>query len=193
MRMGRCVKTDFGFVGCYADVMPKAERRCSARRRCTISVPDAIFDGMRPCNDDLKSYFEARFKCISGKYIIITPYAHHVVLIDLQFYCKANTLFRHPSMKTANSHVTSLRRGFHRFIYRWILPTKGQRSDVDMGASSVSSLPPDNKYDRSQNNDQIFFRIFWAVYFTYNIVNTFITSVIKNIFKYVKIVKVLLK
>ena len=67
MSLGRCVKTDFGFVGCYADVLAVSERRCSGRQKCEIRIPDVMFDDSRPCNEDLKSYFEARYKCISGR------------------------------------------------------------------------------------------------------------------------------
>ena len=69
MHLGRCVRTDFGFVGCYTDVMELVERRCSGRRRCEIRIPDPIFDDTRPCNEDLKSYFETSYRCVKGKTI----------------------------------------------------------------------------------------------------------------------------
>lgn len=68
MSKGRCVKTDFGFVGCRTDVISLATARCSGRSTCSIGVPDAMFDNTRPCNDDLKSYFEADYRCIPGNY-----------------------------------------------------------------------------------------------------------------------------
>ena len=66
MRLGRCVKTDFGFVGCSEDVLPVADGRCSGRRSCVIRVPDPIFENTRPCNEEFKSYLEAHYDCIPG-------------------------------------------------------------------------------------------------------------------------------
>jgi len=66
MRKGNCVRTDFGFVGCYADVIDHVHGRCSGRGSCSIRVPDATLDRTKPCNEDLKSYFDANFTCIEG-------------------------------------------------------------------------------------------------------------------------------
>jgi len=72
MRLGRCVKTDFGFVGCYTNVLDLATARCSGKRRCRIGVPDVMFDDTRPCNEDLKSYLEASYRCLKGNCSIIS-------------------------------------------------------------------------------------------------------------------------
>ena len=74
MQYGRCIRRDYGYVGCYADVRALADGRCcvthrgvapgrdaraladgrcSGRRSCRISVPDQLFDGTTPCPDDL--------------------------------------------------------------------------------------------------------------------------------------------
>jgi hypothetical protein len=66
MKMGRCVKHDYGYVGCFADVIELADERCSGRQRCVITIPDAIFSETQPCPDDLKPYFEAGYNCIAG-------------------------------------------------------------------------------------------------------------------------------
>ena len=66
MRLSRCVKQDYGHVGCAADVIELADMRCSARRRCTIRVPDALLATTKPCPDDLKPYLEARYICVRG-------------------------------------------------------------------------------------------------------------------------------
>jgi len=67
MTVGRCVKTDFGFVGCYVDVMAELHERCSGRAYCSVGVPDTQLDNTDPCHVDLKSYLQASYVCISGE------------------------------------------------------------------------------------------------------------------------------
>ena len=75
MRMGSCVKQSYDTVGCAADVMKYSDSRCSGRRSCTIKVPDIPSQGIRPCPDDLTSYFEASYTCIPGNHfrVLFTP------------------------------------------------------------------------------------------------------------------------
>jgi len=67
MRLSRCVRHDYGHVGCASDVIDLVDTRCSARRRCSIRVPDALLATTKPCPDDLKPYLEARYICVKGK------------------------------------------------------------------------------------------------------------------------------
>ena len=67
MTVGRCVKTDFGNVNCFADVITHAHESCSGRPSCSIRVPDAALDEYSPCNQDLKSYLEITYICIKGE------------------------------------------------------------------------------------------------------------------------------
>ena len=67
MRIGRCVRTDFGFVGCYADVIDIVAMRCSGRRQCSIRVPDPLFEKTTGCNAEFKSYFEVSYACVPGQ------------------------------------------------------------------------------------------------------------------------------
>ena len=66
MQYGRCIRRDYGYVGCYADVRALADSRCSGRRSCRISVPDMLFDGTTPCPEDLKLYLMAGYTCVKG-------------------------------------------------------------------------------------------------------------------------------
>ena len=63
MKLGRCVKNDLGYVGCYTDVMDVADSMCSGRQECVINTPNPTFDRLKPCLEDLKSYFEAGYWC----------------------------------------------------------------------------------------------------------------------------------
>lgn len=69
MRLGRCVEIALGHVGCSADVLAMADRRCSGKRTCSIRVPDAEFESTRPCLKELKTYLEASFQCVPGNFI----------------------------------------------------------------------------------------------------------------------------
>ena len=68
----RCVKKDYGAIGCAVDVLSFADSRCSARSRCTITVADFSLRGIRPCPQDLTSYFEAAYRCVPGKWKVHT-------------------------------------------------------------------------------------------------------------------------
>ena len=72
MRIGRCVRTDFGFVGCQADVLHVTDSRCSGRRRCSVRVADSLFEQttVSGCNAELKFYLEASYDCVPGEYLV---------------------------------------------------------------------------------------------------------------------------
>jgi len=69
MSISRCVKQDFGFVGCSVDVLPVLDTHCSGRRACSVRVLDDNFDNVKPCHDDLKSYLEVSYRCIKGDFL----------------------------------------------------------------------------------------------------------------------------
>jgi hypothetical protein len=64
MALGKCVRMDFGFVGCHVDVIAYAHERCSGRRSCSILVRDATLYGMNACSRDLKNYLSVSYKCV---------------------------------------------------------------------------------------------------------------------------------
>ncbi len=66
MRVGRCVKLDYGHVGCAADVLDIADAACSGRRQCIMPIPDTQLAATKPCPDDLKPYFEITYRCVKG-------------------------------------------------------------------------------------------------------------------------------
>jgi len=68
MRIGRCVEDALGFLGCSSNVLSLADRKCSGRQSCTISIPDKDFDSTRPCNKEVKVYLEASYVCKRGIY-----------------------------------------------------------------------------------------------------------------------------
>jgi hypothetical protein len=66
LRIGRCVNSDYGSLGCSADVMDIMATQCTGRRECTVSVP-MLRAVVQPCPEDLTSYLEVAFDCVRGK------------------------------------------------------------------------------------------------------------------------------
>jgi len=68
MRYGRCVREDHGSLGCYADVLPQLDARCSGRRSCSVRVPDASLHDAQSCPKELMPYLETSYICVTGMY-----------------------------------------------------------------------------------------------------------------------------
>jgi len=66
MRLGRCVLRDYGYVGCFADVVAHMDVICSGRRTCSIRIPDAMLDRANPCPKDFKTYLLISYDCVPG-------------------------------------------------------------------------------------------------------------------------------
>ena len=69
MRIAECLTTNYGMLGCTADIMYVLDRLCSGRRRCSVPVRDLMVSGdTKPCSKDLRSYLEAQYTCVpTGK------------------------------------------------------------------------------------------------------------------------------
>ena len=75
-RLGRCIKAkvsgqDPQSIGCFSDVMALADARCSGKFQCEIRIPDPELDSQNSCNDELRVYLEASYKCASGMTLLI--------------------------------------------------------------------------------------------------------------------------
>ena len=68
MAYGRCVKRDYGYVGCFKDVLHLADARCSGTHQCNITIPDKAFDRAiaKTCPEDLRRYLRASYTCRKG-------------------------------------------------------------------------------------------------------------------------------
>ena len=67
MRLGRCVLRDYGYVGCFADVVTHIDAVCSGRRACSVRIPDAVLDRANPCPKDFKTYLLVSYDCVPGR------------------------------------------------------------------------------------------------------------------------------
>ena len=86
MKMGDCIKTDFGYMGCSVDVLADINALCSGTRGCVVPVPNAAFDEAKPCHAELHSYLEVDYHCANGMVYFINIYLDFELYI-LQFYC----------------------------------------------------------------------------------------------------------
>lgn len=68
MRLGLCVEADLGYIGCHKNVLTLADRWCSGKRSCEISIPNGDLDKTKPCFKELKTYLEASYKCVKGNF-----------------------------------------------------------------------------------------------------------------------------
>ena len=66
MKLGRCVLHDYGYVGCYANVLSHMDALCSGRRTCSVHIPHPLLDRVNPCPRDFKTYLEVRYECVPG-------------------------------------------------------------------------------------------------------------------------------
>jgi len=71
MRLGRCVLRDYGYVGCFADVVRHMDVICSGRRTCSVRIPDAMLDRANPCPKDFKTYLLISYDCVPGLQLFV--------------------------------------------------------------------------------------------------------------------------
>lgn len=67
MKIGRCAQTDYGYIGCNADVLEHMDSICSGRRTCSLRIPDQILDKAKSaskCPREFKTYLNASYKCV---------------------------------------------------------------------------------------------------------------------------------
>ena len=73
MKIGRCVKEDFGYIGCGKNVTNQLHSLCSGRRECEFPV--TLLHGNHHCSNDLTAYLVADLDCVKGKF------TNHIILL----------------------------------------------------------------------------------------------------------------
>ncbi|KAK2171620.1 hypothetical protein NP493_1050g01019 [Ridgeia piscesae] len=64
----RCIRKNYGFVGCGSSVIGIADHFCSGRRSCEIPIPNSLVEDVKTaCPEDFKSYLEAGYRCTDGE------------------------------------------------------------------------------------------------------------------------------
>ena len=67
MRSGRCIQMKYGQPGCRADVISRLDAHCSGRPACSFPVARLLQASISPCDDELKSYLYASYRCVTGE------------------------------------------------------------------------------------------------------------------------------
>ena len=150
MRIGRCVRVDFGFVGCYADVVDVLDRHCSGRQQCQLRIPDPEMDERRPCLSDLTRYLEASYRCIPGQpahpspsqfsfsHFVGDPYTYRCSCsISLQTNSPSMNAKPHSSYIIAFFIAATYLDGRHCF---WLLPPPERYNVLPISVSVFPSL-----------------------------------------------------
>jgi hypothetical protein len=83
MRMGHCVRKDYGGVlGCQADVLPVVHSFCSGKRVCEFPISD--LHSTKPCPTELLSYLAASYDCVPGESVyVIMLYETSVLKLNI--------------------------------------------------------------------------------------------------------------
>jgi len=68
MNLSKCVRENFGYIGCSNDVIDIVDSHCSGRRTCSLRVLDENFMNMKPCHEDLKLYLSVQYSCVEGTF-----------------------------------------------------------------------------------------------------------------------------
>jgi len=69
MRLGRCVRGDYGFLGCDQDELELMDSLCSGAASCRFRVFDSGLGRNSRCPADIASYLEASYYCHPGTFI----------------------------------------------------------------------------------------------------------------------------
>ena len=82
LRLGRCVATDYGSLGCLSDVTELLDSMCSGRRQCNVDVA-SLRNVVQPCPSDLTSYLDASFRCVPGTANYFSPSCIASIVTDV--------------------------------------------------------------------------------------------------------------
>ena len=75
MEIGRCVKNDYGHLGCHNDALQSFDAACSGHRSCDFAVStDLRRDVSGACGPAIFGYVEASYNCREG----ISQLNHHL-------------------------------------------------------------------------------------------------------------------
>ena len=90
MSLGKCVREDLGYIGCYVDVTDLVSKRCSGRNECRLEVTDNEFEGRQPCPDDSKSYLQIEYTCMERKFwlhLILLWKVSEIMVLAFTIFC----------------------------------------------------------------------------------------------------------
>ena len=68
MSLGRCIKQNFGYMGCTADVLPIMDGFCSGRHTCSVNANDRSLVSAKAgvCPTDVAGYLAPSYTCVKS-------------------------------------------------------------------------------------------------------------------------------
>lgn len=66
MRLGQCVDENFGYLGCWADVLSEMDQQCSGKQSCEVSIIGIKAQTNCSMPKSLSKYLEAAYVCKRG-------------------------------------------------------------------------------------------------------------------------------
>ena len=79
MKVGECVKRDYGYLGCAENQLQAVDKRCSGHQECSVSIPDHEMTAAIPCIQDLSPYLEAQYLCQAGNLLYFGQIAQSII------------------------------------------------------------------------------------------------------------------
>ncbi|OAF68792.1 hypothetical protein A3Q56_03460 [Intoshia linei] len=76
MKVGRCVRYNFGNIGCFKNVVSQLDSLCSMKNFCSFSTADQILIDTKPCPIDFTPYLYVEYLCISVKKLMTCSNIH---------------------------------------------------------------------------------------------------------------------
>ena len=69
MAIGKCIKQNYGHIGCKANVLSIMDGFCSGRQSCSVKpTHDILIDAkLKVCPSDVAAYLEAEHTCMKGR------------------------------------------------------------------------------------------------------------------------------
>ena len=80
MKLGGCVKHDFGYIGCKATVRNILDELCSGKRGCKVKIHD--IETTQGCIEGLEKYLEASYNCVPGTVCVYNAYFYSMIIVS---------------------------------------------------------------------------------------------------------------
>ncbi len=70
VKVGDCISSNLGFLGCGKDALPEMDAWCSGRQSCSVKVDkedNVELNEGNTCVKDVESHLEVQYRCSAGK------------------------------------------------------------------------------------------------------------------------------
>ena len=71
MAIGKCIKQNYGHIGCQSDVLSIMDGFCSGRQSCSVKAGhDVLLNAKKKgCPSDIAAYLLPEYECLKGWYL----------------------------------------------------------------------------------------------------------------------------